>query len=146
QRLLLENGYKQTTSWPYTFGSFSSGEPIPPHVRRYYRSLGAERSALGDPFASEELKRIAAGSENQSGNVQTAQEQLNAILNSRAWRWVSRYGRLKDRFVPGFARRRGVSQTDPNASICFCTLAIHEPYRRRARRLCADLPSAQWVV
>jgi hypothetical protein len=29
---------------------------------------------------------------------------------------------------------------------CFCTLAIHAPYRRRARRLCADLPQAPWVV
>lgn len=31
-------------------------------------------------------------------------------------------------------------------SICFCTLAIHVPYRRRARLLCADVPSAPWVV
>jgi hypothetical protein len=29
---------------------------------------------------------------------------------------------------------------------CFCTLAIHPPYRRRARLLCADAPSASWVV
>lgn len=29
---------------------------------------------------------------------------------------------------------------------CFCTLAIHAPYRRRARLLCADLSSAPWVV
>jgi hypothetical protein len=31
-------------------------------------------------------------------------------------------------------------------AVCFCTLAIHAPYRRRARRLCADLPHAPWVV
>jgi hypothetical protein len=29
---------------------------------------------------------------------------------------------------------------------CFCTLAIHAPYRQRARRLCADAPQAAWVV
>jgi hypothetical protein len=29
---------------------------------------------------------------------------------------------------------------------CFCTLAIHAPYRQRARRLCADAPQAPWVV
>ncbi|HEX6740103.1 MAG TPA: hypothetical protein VF310_17615 [Vicinamibacteria bacterium] len=29
---------------------------------------------------------------------------------------------------------------------CFCTLAIHAPYRRRARRLCADAPGWPWVV
>jgi hypothetical protein len=31
-------------------------------------------------------------------------------------------------------------------AVCFCTLAIHAPYRRRARRLCADLPEAPWIV
>jgi hypothetical protein len=29
---------------------------------------------------------------------------------------------------------------------CFCTLAIHEPYRERARLLCADLAPANLVV
>jgi hypothetical protein len=29
---------------------------------------------------------------------------------------------------------------------CFCTLAIHAPYRRRARLLCADTAPAPWVV
>jgi hypothetical protein len=33
-----------------------------------------------------------------------------------------------------------------SASVCFCTLAIHAPYRRRARRLCADAPTLRWVV
>jgi hypothetical protein len=31
-------------------------------------------------------------------------------------------------------------------SVCFCTLAIHEPYRRRARLLCADTAPAPWVI
>lgn len=31
-------------------------------------------------------------------------------------------------------------------SIRFCTLAIHPPYRRRARLLCADAAAAPWVV
>ena len=31
-------------------------------------------------------------------------------------------------------------------SVCFCTLAIHPPYRRRARLLCADLLPAPMVV
>ena len=31
-------------------------------------------------------------------------------------------------------------------SVCFCTLAIHAPYRRRARRLCADAPMVPWIV
>jgi len=31
-------------------------------------------------------------------------------------------------------------------SACFCTLAIHAPYRRRARLLCSDAAAAPWVV
>ena len=31
-------------------------------------------------------------------------------------------------------------------SCCFCTVAIHRSYRRRARLLCADAPGVQWIV
>jgi hypothetical protein len=31
-------------------------------------------------------------------------------------------------------------------NVCFCTLAIHAPYRRRARLLCADAPHLPWIV
>lgn len=31
-------------------------------------------------------------------------------------------------------------------TVCFCTLAIHAPYRRRARLLCAGAPAVPWVV
>jgi len=30
--------------------------------------------------------------------------------------------------------------------VCYCTLAIHAPYRRRARQLCADLSGVPWIV
>lgn len=33
-----------------------------------------------------------------------------------------------------------------STAVCFCTLAIHAPYRRRARLLCADAPGVRWVV
>lgn len=29
---------------------------------------------------------------------------------------------------------------------CLCTLAIHAPYRHRARLLCADAPTAPWTI
>ncbi|HLL76603.1 MAG TPA: hypothetical protein VK421_15220 [Pyrinomonadaceae bacterium] len=32
------------------------------------------------------------------------------------------------------------------ASVCFCTLAIHAPYRRRARLLCSDAPQVPWLI
>ncbi len=31
-------------------------------------------------------------------------------------------------------------------TICFCTLAIHKPYRRRAQHLCASATTVPWVV
>jgi hypothetical protein len=31
-------------------------------------------------------------------------------------------------------------------TVCFCTLAIHAPYRRRARLLCADATAVPWVI
>jgi len=31
-------------------------------------------------------------------------------------------------------------------TVSFCTLAIHAPYRRRARLLCADAPTMPWVI
>jgi hypothetical protein len=31
-------------------------------------------------------------------------------------------------------------------TICFCTLAIHAPYRRRARLLCASATTVPWIV
>jgi hypothetical protein len=31
-------------------------------------------------------------------------------------------------------------------TVCFCTLAIHAPYRLRARLLCGDAPLVPWVV
>ena len=38
------------------------------------------------------------------------------------------------------------SYQDSLPSVCFCTLAIHAPYRKRARQLCADAPTVPWVI
>lgn len=34
----------------------------------------------------------------------------------------------------------------PPVNACFCTLAIHPPYRRRAQLLVADAPAMPWIV
>ena len=39
-----------------------------------------------------------------------------------------------------------IDQNKPSVTVCFCTLAIHAPYRRRARLLCADVPQIPWIV
>lgn len=95
KEMLIANGYQQTISWTYTFGYFKSGEPVPHALRLYYRSLPAGWRSVGDPFDAEDLKRQAGA----GVNSKTDTEQLNAILNSRAWRWVSRYGRFKNRYL-----------------------------------------------
>jgi hypothetical protein len=46
---------------------------------------------------------------------------------------------------PSPATGRAATRLNP-VSACFCTLAIHAPYRRRARRLCAAVAPAAWVV
>ena len=39
-----------------------------------------------------------------------------------------------------------IVQPKLSVTVCFCTLAIHAPYRRRARLLCADAPQVPWIV
>lgn len=39
-----------------------------------------------------------------------------------------------------------ISFAEPAPSVCWCTLAIHEPYRRRARLLCQDATDVPWLV
>lgn len=159
KELLLANGHAETSHWPYSFGCFTSGEGVPDRVRVYYRSLhSAERPS--HPFNSEELKQLAA---TESPDPERgAAAQLDAILNSRAWLWVSRYGRFKNRFVAPFSASRPTSESSQVSTngrngrtrtpsiqpgnVCFCTLAIHEPYRRRAQQLCSDAPNISWLV
>ena len=106
KRLLRKNDYDSTIDWPYSFGYFDTGEPISRANRAFYRTAGKRAQRFGDPFASTNLKRmfgIDAGSKRngqaRNGVYLTSDEQLKAILNSRAWRWVNRYGRFKIRYV-----------------------------------------------
>src|SRR5690242_13117530 len=51
-------------------------------------------------------------------------------------RWFATFNRAQREF----------STWRETQNACFCTLAIHAPYRRRARQLCADAPSVPWIV
>ncbi|HEV7682571.1 MAG TPA: hypothetical protein VGO68_10650 [Pyrinomonadaceae bacterium] len=121
KEMLIENGQTEASGWPYTFGYFTTGEQIPDELRKYYRSIPEKWRSLGNPFVSEKLKQEAqqlclnGGANNQRDAASTPVEQLNAILNSRAWRWVSRYGRMKNRYLTPVAetvRRLVRSATD----------------------------------
>ncbi|HKV42878.1 MAG TPA: glycosyltransferase [Blastocatellia bacterium] len=121
KELLVRNGHRTTRAWPYTFAYFTTGELIPPELRIQYRNCPSEWLSYGNPFNSESLKERAnpenipkatevllepTAEETESGaDVSTpiahltAEEELNKILNSRAWRWASRYGRFKYRVL-----------------------------------------------
>lgn len=99
KNLLISNGYKQASTWPYTFGQFKTGERIPDSLRLYYRSLPGKWRSFGDPFESNVLKRQAGIDKKPEFGGLTPSEQLNAILNSRAWRWVGRFGRFKTSYL-----------------------------------------------
>jgi hypothetical protein len=99
QQLLLANGHAQTISWPYTFDYFNTGERVPNYLRTYYRNLPAAKRAAA-PFSSRELEELSRVDSRLVAAAQlTDAAQLEAIQNSRAWRWVSRYGRFKHRFI-----------------------------------------------
>ena len=98
ESLLMQSGYRESSGWPYGFGYFHTGEPVPDGLRVYYRNLEAWQRPE-DPFGSETLKRTAVVESQHQLTGPAPAEQLNAILNSRAWRWVSRYGRFKNRYV-----------------------------------------------
>jgi hypothetical protein len=99
KKLLLANGHAQTISWPYTFDYFTTGARVPNYLRAYYRSLPAVKRAA-DPFSSRELEELTRVDSRLTAVAElTDAAQLEAIQNSRAWRWVSRYGRFKYRFL-----------------------------------------------
>ena len=49
---LLAAGYRETSQWPYAFGQFDNGVPIPDAARRAYWNLRDENRRFGDPFAT----------------------------------------------------------------------------------------------
>jgi hypothetical protein len=99
KKLLLANGHAQTISWPYTFDYFTTGAHVPNYLRTYYRNLPAAKRAAA-PFASPELEELTRVDSRLTAAAQlTDAAQLEAIQNSRAWRWVSRYGRFKHRLL-----------------------------------------------
>ena len=121
KELLVRNGHRTAMTWPYSFAYFTTGEAIPPELRIQYRNSPLEWPSYGNPFNSKSLKDranpqsipeatevlIESKAEQTESRVSEstliallrAEEELNKILSSRAWRWASRYGRFKYRFL-----------------------------------------------
>jgi glycosyltransferase involved in cell wall biosynthesis len=119
--LLNANGLDQTLAWPYSYSHFNSGQEITGEARTYYREKIAICPPCENPFESPELELIAyqplqkpppSAKKNPltlevdpgpfaspDSELTLAKSQLDAILNTTAWRWASRYGRFKHRFL-----------------------------------------------
>jgi len=50
RRLLESAGHGETKAWPYAYGSFDNGIPVPDAARRAYRELGEAAGRFGNPF------------------------------------------------------------------------------------------------
>jgi hypothetical protein len=59
RRMLMTNGYATARAWPYSFGYFKTGEPVPNELRIVYRNSPASWEAYGDPFESRQLEHSA---------------------------------------------------------------------------------------
>jgi glycosyltransferase involved in cell wall biosynthesis len=137
KNLVIRNGHSTARTWPYTFANFKTGEAIPNELRIQYRNCPSKWRWYGNPFNSKRLKdranphttqegpQVLAASEAEQTESRadestriallTAEQELNKILNSRAWRWASRYGRFKYRFlIPAydFVRRPFIKEGD----------------------------------
>jgi len=64
------------------------------------------------------------------------------------WIVVSRVATVIPFSLPGKMKLRGLMnwRRTPAGNVCFCTLAIHGPYRQRARLLVGDVTEVPWVV
>ena len=74
--LLRAQGYFECRDWPYAFGAFDNGVPIPDVARRLYQDMGTAVDQFGDPFEASGshsyfrwLNEPAEGSSGSSGSV-----------------------------------------------------------------------------
>ena len=67
--LLEAAGYNETRTWPYAYGHFTNGRPVPDRARHLYRRLGAEAERFGDPFDTASSESFFRWSRRQRGGL-----------------------------------------------------------------------------
>jgi glycosyltransferase involved in cell wall biosynthesis len=50
---LRRHGNRQSSDWPYAFGSFDDGAPVPDLARRLYLRMGNDATRFGNPFVTD---------------------------------------------------------------------------------------------
>ena len=67
--LLHAAGYQRSRTWPYTYGRFDNGVPVPDRAREVYRDLGPAAERFGDPLATTSPDSFFEWLGRQGGNV-----------------------------------------------------------------------------
>jgi hypothetical protein len=52
RRALMADGWEETRDWPYAYGAFDNGIPVPDCTRHVYLGLGPTAEAFGDPLVT----------------------------------------------------------------------------------------------
>jgi hypothetical protein len=85
--LLRAEGYFECREWPYSFGSFDNGVPIPDIARRLYQETGDAAGQFGDPFQVSEshsyFRWLNEPAEGPSGSSGTVTHLWHAVYRSR---------------------------------------------------------------
>jgi glycosyltransferase involved in cell wall biosynthesis len=130
---LYRHGYRQSIDWPYAFGSFDNGVPVPDVARRLYLRLGDEAIRFGNPFVTEGPvnffhwmtaetgDRIAPvlGLVHQSRpDVMQAFPDVNGAHRKAFRQWITDYGRHHDAYAlsDGLLARLGFAPAAATAS------------------------------
>lgn len=93
-------GYSQTAGWPYGYGAFDNGVPIPEVARRLYGNLGDDADAFGDPFQTEApgsfyrwLKEPVPGDGTRMWrSIHESRPDLDCIHGAAFLEWAVRHG------------------------------------------------------
>jgi hypothetical protein len=81
---LERHGYAETTAWPYAYGTFDNGVPVPEIARSLFAEMGEVAGRFGDPL------QTGPGSFYEWLNQSAANEPARADTVSRLWHSVYR--------------------------------------------------------
>jgi hypothetical protein len=85
--LLRDQGYFACRDWPYAFGAFDNGVPIPDVARRLYHDMSARVDRFGDPFQTSGshsyFRWLNEPAEGHQGSSKPVTRLWNAVYRAR---------------------------------------------------------------
>lgn len=94
KKLLVENGYNEIRTWPYSYDFFANGVKIPDHARRVYWELGNRAKIFANPFKTDKKDAFL---EYYLKNFSRLVEYLDKIISfgKRYKKFVRKFPRLE---------------------------------------------------